>query len=174
VFRWRWVFGRRVKRSKKSIVYMGIEALGFLWIWFFYILLNITNEHLIALPGELWTVMLTSALRARSLLCLLSRNNWYKSNLVTSPQLWWEWFPLVHSHQNTVANLWGLSAVWHWNVVLANGHEDMRWGKVKGISGFNQGQGLENIILFTLERVIARVRGENINLPHGEFSCRSF
>lgn len=123
------------------------------------------TECLIALPGLLGTW---------SLWCILITNNWHKLNLVLSQQLWQEPFALVHSHENIIANLWGLSAVWHWNVVLANGHGDMQWGEVKGISGFIWGQGPENTILFALDRLIVGVRGESINLLHLEFSCRSF
>lgn len=123
------------------------------------------TEQPIALPGLLWTW---------SLWCILITNNWHKLNLVSSQQLWQEHFALVQSHENVIANLWGLSAVWHRNVVLANGCGDTQWGEVKGISGFIWAQGLENTTLFALDRVIVRVRGESINLSHLEFSCRSF
>lgn len=96
------------------------------------------TEQPIALSGLLWTW---------SLWCILITNNWHKLNLVPSQQLWQEHFGLVHSHENIIANLWGLSAVWHRNVVLANGHGDTQWGEVKGISGFIWAQGLKNTTL---------------------------
>lgn len=127
----------------------GKSSLRLFWIQFFYILCGIISEHLIALPGQLWTNTITSALQIWNLWCPLIRNNWQKLTEVKMgcffPGLVWNSFPLVRLHQNTIANLWVLSAAWHWNAVVGTGLEDMRWGEGGGISGFIQGQGLESI-----------------------------
>lgn len=60
----------------------GKSSLHLFWIQFFYILCGIISEHLIALPGQLWTNTITSALQIWNLWCPPIRNNWQKSKWV--------------------------------------------------------------------------------------------